>query len=664
MIRRLAALLIIGAICSTAAEAGVTRLQIDRREVILNGKPFGAAGPYEKLSGKVHFALDPALPQNRGIVDLNLAPKNARGLVEFTADFYLLKPVDASKGNGRLFYEAGNRGTKRILPVFQDAANAADPATAQEFGNGALMQQGFTLLWMGWQWDVPEGRMRMEIPIATNNGAPITGWVRGNFIPGANATSALIADRGHQPYPVVDPASAEHRLLVRTLPTDAPREIARETWRFSGPGSITLDRGFEPGLIYDVVYRARDPRVIGAGLSGTRDLVSFFKHATAAQGNPMPGITTAIGWGVSQTGRFLRHFVYEGFNEDERGRRVFDGVIDQVGGAGRGSFNHRFGQQSRDQLQHFNILYPVDMFPFTDADQLDPETGVTDGLLARAAKSNTVPKFFHVLTDSEYFNRAGSLIHTDVNGMRDVPPPATSRIYFIASAPHIVGAFPPAPFADPDFAGRADMNTLVYTPVIRALFRSLDRWIADGIEPPASRYPLLVEGTLTAIDKSGWPAIPGYSRPQNPMTTYRLDFGPEWPKGIVTKEPPGIGKAFVGRVPAVDEAGNDRAGIRLPEIAVPLATHTGWNYRRANIGAADRLASEIGSYLPLPRTRADREKTGDSRKSIAERYASLDDYIGKISLASLALVKDGFLLPEDVPAVIERARAHYEWAVR
>jgi hypothetical protein len=664
VIRVLAAAIAITVGGSAVAEAGLTRLQIDRREVVLNGRAFGAAGPYEKLAGKAHFALDPSLPQNTVVVDLDLAPKNAKGLVEFSADFYLLKPVDPARGNGRLFYEAGNRGTKRILPVFQNAVNAADPATAEEFGNGALMQQGFTLLWMGWQWDVPQGRMRMEIPIATDHGRTITGWVRGNFIPGANATTALIADRGHQPYPVVDPESAEHRLLVRTLPTDPPREIARATWRFTGPGSIALDRGFEPGLIYDVVYRARDPRVVGVGLAGTRDIVSFFKHATAAEGNPSPGLARAIGWGVSQTGRFLRHFVYQGFNEDERGRIVFDGLIDQVGGAGRGSFNHRFGQQSRDQLQHFNILYPVDMFPFTDSDQLDPQTGVTDGLLARAARSNTVPKFFHVLTDSEYFNRAGSLIHTDVTGTRDVPPPPTSRIYLISSAPHIVGAFPPAPFGDADFAGRADMNPLVYTPVIRALFRAMDRWITDGAAPPASRYPLLADGTLTAVDRSGWPAIPGYARPQSPMTTYRLDFGPDWPKGIVTKEPPGIGKPFIGRVPAVDEAGNDRAGIRLPEIAVPLATHTGWNYRRPAIGAPDRLASEIGSYLPLPRTRADRENSGDSRQSIAERYAGLEDYLGRISLAALELARDQLLLPEDVPAVIDRARAHYVWATR
>ena len=664
MTRRLAIVLAALWLWPVAADASVTRLQIDRREVVLNGRPFGAAGPYEKLAGKAHFALDPSLPQNRGIVDLNLAPKNAQGLVEFWADFYLLKPVDPARGNGRLFYEAGNRGSKRILPVFQEAANSADPTSAEEFGNGALMRQGFTLLWMGWQWDVPAGRMRMEIPIATENGKTITGWVRGNFIPGANATSALIADRGHQPYPVVDPESAEHRLLVRTLPTDTPREIARATWRFTAPGTITLDRGFEPGLIYDVVYRARDPRVVGVGLSGTRDIVSFFKHATAAQGNPMPGITTAIGWGVSQTGRFLRHFVYQGFNEDERGRKVFDGLIDQVGGAGRGSFNHRFGQQSRDQLQHFNILYPVDMFPFTDADQLDPETGITDGLLARATKSSTVPKFFHVLTDSEYFNRAGSLVHTDVNGTRDILPPPTSRIYLIASAPHIVGAFPPAPFPDADFVGRADMNPLVYTPVIRALFRAMDRWVSEAIEPPPSRYPMLADGTLTTVAASGWPRIPDYLRPQSPMTTYRLDFGPDWDKGIVSKEPPGIGKPFIGRVPAVDEAGNGRAGIRLPEIAVPLATHTGWNYRRATIGAPDRLASEIGSYLPLPRTRADRERTGDTRQSIAERYASLEDYLGRVSLAAIALVREQFLLPEDVSGVIERARLHYVWATR
>jgi hypothetical protein len=666
-------LLLFGAVVA-CAEAEVVRLEVTRRQVLLNGQAFGAAGPYEKLVGTVHFALDPTLPANAGIVDLALAPRNVRGLIEFSADFYLLKPVDPARGNGRLFYEAGNRGTKRILPVFQRATGSADPTTAAEIGNGALMNQGFTLLWMGWQWDVPEGRMRMDIPIATENGQPITGLVRGDFIPGPNATTALIADRGHIPYPVVDPQSREHVMYVRTLPSDPPQMISREQWRFTtppagaaattGPNSVTLDGGFEPGRIYDVVYRARDPRVVGVGLAGTRDIVSFFKHATAAQGNPSPGLRFAIGWGVSQTGRFLRHFVYEGFNADERGRIVFDGVFDQVGGAGRGSFNHRFGQQSRDQLQHFNIQYPVDMFPFADEEQTDPVTGARDGLLARARPSKTVPKFFHLLTNSEYFNRAGSLTHTDVTGTRDVDAPATSRIYQVASAPHIVGPFPPAPYTDPDFVGQAEMNPLDYNPVIRALFRALDAWVVSGAEPPPSRYPRLDNDTLTSPDRAGWPRVPGFAIPQAPMTTYRLNFGPEWSKGRVTIEPPRLGAPFVSRVPAVDEAGNDRGGIRLPEVAVPLATHTGWNYRRPSIGAPDRLASEIGSYLPLARTRADRERTGDSRLSIEERYSDKQAYLDRITAAAHELVEQRYLLIEDVADLVARAGAHYDWATR
>jgi len=392
--------------------------------------------------------------------------------------------------------------------------------------------------------------------------------------------------------------------------------------------------------------------------------VSFFKHASATAGNPMPGLTHAIGWGVSQTGRFLRHFVYEGFNEDEQGRIVFDGVFDQVGGAGRGSFNHRFGQQSRDQLQHFNIQYPVDMFPFTDEEQTDPVTGVTDGLLARARRAGTVPKFFHLLTNSEYFNRAGSLVHTDVTGTRDVDPPPTSRIYMVASAPHITGTFPPGPYQDPDFVGQADMNPLVYTPVIRALFAALDTWVVTGAAPPPSRYPRLSDGTLTSPEKAGWPHVPGFALPHSPMTTYRLDFGPGWARGLVAIEPPRLGPAFVSLVPAVDEAGNGRGGIRLPQVAVPLATHTGWNYRRPSIGAPDRLASEIGSYLPLPKTREERERTGDGRSSIAERYAGRQAYLERIDAAARALVEERYLLADDLAAIRADAAAHYDWATR
>jgi hypothetical protein len=653
--------LVVTLLSTAIAEAHVVRLRVERRETLLGGKAFGLAGAYEKLMGKVDFALDPEDPANQLIVDLKLAPQNVRGEVEFSADFYLLKPVDAARGNGILFYEAGNRGTKRILATFQKGGRSQDPTTEDDIGNGALMRQGFSLLWMGWQWDVPEGRMRMEMPIATDNGRPITGLVRGNFILGTRTNRASLADRGHRAYAPLDPDDDENVMTVRRLRLDPPEVVPRNRWRFVGDGMVELEGGFEPGRIYDVVYRTQDPRVVGCGLAGTRDLTSFFKY-DESEANPLPGIQYAIAWGVSQTGRFLRHFVYQGFNADERGRQVFDGILDQVGGAGRGSFNHRFGQASRDALQYFNILFPVDMFPFTDAPETDPVTGETDSLLARARESGTVPKFFHILTNSEFFNRSGSLVLTDPAGTRDVESPETSRIYIISSAPHIVGAFPPAPSNSPDFKTQAPMNTLVYDPVVRALFHDMAQWVAHDVPPPSSRRPRIADGTLVPPGKAGWPHVPGFEIPSEPLPAYRLDFGPDWGKGIVTFEPPHVGKPFVVLVPAVDDAGNGRAGIRVPEIEVPLATHTGWNYRHPDIGSPDRLSSEIGSYFALPKTRVERERTGDGRKSIEERYRDETDYVGRITEAALKLIEERFLLVEDLPEVIERARTHYRWA--
>jgi hypothetical protein len=654
---------ILGA-CSVV-EARVIRLRVERREVVLNGRAFGAAGPYEKLVGKVDFGFDPTLPQNAGIVDLPLAPRSARGEVEASADFYLLKPVDPRRGNGRLFYEVGNRGGKSMLGTFQKAASSPDPTTEAEFGDAALMQQGFTMLWMGWQWDVPDrpGVMRMDMPIAVENGRRIVGLVRGNFILNERAPTAPLADRNHKAYLPVDPTAADSVMTVRDDPIAKGSVVPRSQWRFVDGGNVALEGGFEPGRIYDVIYRAADPRVVGCGLAGTRDLVSFMKHDTSPD-NPSPGIRHAIGWGVSQSGRFLRHFLYQGFNADEHGLRVFDGVFDQVGGAGRGSFNHRFGQASRDALQHFNILFPVDLFPFTDAPETDPQTGVVDGLLARAVKAGVAPKVVHLLTNSEYFNRAGSLVHTDPTGLQDADVPPNTRIYMIASAPHGPGPFPPVSNRGGGMVGRAALNPLNYSPAVRALFRALDRWVAEDVEPPPSAYPHIADGTLTSPDKAGWPAIPGYQLPQQPLRAFHLNFGPDWPKGIVSVEPPEIGAPFTVRVPAVDADGNVRAGIRLPDIAVPLATQAGWNYRDASIGAPDRLAGEIGSYIPFARTRADREKAHDPRLSIEERYTNRDEYAGKFAASALDLVDHGYLLQEDVADLLRRAVAHYDWAMK
>jgi hypothetical protein len=648
-------------VATSMVEARLVRLLIERREIVANGKVFGLAGPYEKLIGIAEFRLDPDQPQNQIIVDLPLAPRNVDGDVEFSAEFYLLKPVEPTRGNGRLFYEVGNRGSKRILRTFQKAPRSSDPMTVEEFGDGSLMREGFSLLWMGWQWDVPKGRMRMTMPIATDGDETITGLVRGNFV-GPRTETALLADRGHQAYSVIDPESDEHVMTVRNLSTDPPEIIPRARWRFTEPGVVALDGGFEPGRIYDVVYLSQNPRVVGTGLAGTRDIVSFFKYDTS-EANPLPGINYALAWGVSQSGRFLRHFVYQGFNENEDGHQVFDGVFDQVGGAGRGSFNHRFGQASRDALQHFNFLYPVDMFPFTDATTTDPVTGQSDGLLRQADATGTTPKVFHVLTNSEYFNRAGSLTHTDVTGSRDIDPAATSRIYFLASAPHILGRFPPQPNSNEVFLGQAPMNILAYTPVIRALFKALDAWIVEKQEPPPSLYPRIDAGTLVSPADTGWPDLPNVSLPREPLTALRLDFGPNWHRGIVTHEPPRIGAPFIQLVPAVDSDGNDRAGIRMPELVVPLATQTGWNYRHESIGAADRLSSEIGSYFVFAHTKAERENSGDPRLSIEERYRNKHDYVGRITQAALDLANKRYLLAADLPEIINQAGVHYDWVI-
>jgi hypothetical protein len=644
---------------SVSAEARVVKLRIEHRENVLGGKPFGPAGAYEKLAGKVEFALDPTLAINSNIVDLALAPRNSHGEVEFTADFYMLMPVDPARRNGRLFYEVGNRGGKSMLRTFQKARNSRDPQSAEEFGDGALMNQGYTLLWMGWQWDVPDGQMRMDMPIATDHGRPITGLVRGNFIPNDNSPTQPLADRNHRAYPIDDPASTDHFMTVRDRPTDPPQLIARSRWHFVGDGSVAADGGFELGRIYDVIYRARDPRVVGTGLAGTRDLISFLKY-DPSDANPVHGIRVAYGWGVSQSGRLLRHFLYEGFNEDEHGRKVFDGVIDEVGGAGRGSFNHRFAQASRDAEEFFNVFYPADMFPFTDGPETDPVTGQTDSVLGRAEARHVAPKVMHIFSNSEYFNRAGSLIHTDPVGEHDIEPPANARIYFVSSGPHGAGPFPPV-----QPAGAAALNNpLDRAPIVRALLKDLDDWVVDGTPPPPSRIPHIADGTLVPTPQAGWPTIPGVQFPVPFLKTYRLDFGPDWKKGIVSNEPPKIGKAFVGLVPAVDLNGNSRAGIRMPAIEVPIGTYGGWNFRNPSIGSADQLFGEIGSFHPFPRTKAERMKTGDSRLSIEERYASREEYISKATSVARQMVQDRFLLPQDVSDPVNQAAALYEWAVK
>ncbi len=640
--------LLVLAMLPGTAIATLSNLEVNRNEPVLAGKSFGLAGSYRKLRGKAHFTLDPNAASNQSIVDLKLAPRNNAGLVEFDADFFLITPSDPKKSNGKLLYEVGNRGTKAALRVFQKAEASSDPVSPQHFGDGFLMEQGYSILWMGWQWDVPEGRMRMNLPVATENGSSITGLVRGNFILYKRSSTAELADRNHLAY---EPSSMDNRedyMTIRDTATGAPQRIPRADWQMLPAGKVSLKGGFAPGMIYDVVYKAKDPRVLGASFAATRDLISFFKSAS---NKDLPPIRLAYGWGVSQSGRYLRHFLYEGFNEAEAGGKVFDAVFDEVGGAGRGSFNNRFGQASRDAEQHFNFFFPVDIFPFTDSPTTDPFTKQTDSLLARAEAKRVTPLLFHVLSSSEYYNRAGSLIHTDPSGSTDIAPPSTSRIYLISSTPHFPGTFPPTRQGGSEPETAAALNPLSRTPIVRALFMALDAWTCLGIPPPDSQYPKLSNQTLVSPMRANWPSIPNVTLPPPALKVFQLDFA---------TEPPKIGPQYTTLVPALDANGHDIAGIHHPAIAVPLATYTGWNYRHQSTGAPGQLAGETGSILPLAKTKATRNVVTDSRPSIAERYPTKEHYLGLYATAAQSLVRNRFLLAIDLPDLLDQATLYYD----
>ena len=617
------------------ARAAVTHVDV------LERAPLAGYPSYERVVGKIHFAVDPKLAANHIIVDLDRAPQNAQGLVEFTADLYMLKPVDAARSNGTILFEVSNRGNKALLSMF-DLGGKPDPHSADDLGDPLLFQQGFTLVWVGWEWDVPRraGVLGMDAPRA----AGITGVVRAEIIRPERTQRASLGDRLQTPYPAADPSTAT--MTWRDDPLAPGTEVPRSQWRFVENGSqVEFDPGFQPGRIYEVIYQAQDPVICGLGPAAIRDYISYLKRTGAAK--------RAIGFGSSQSGRFLRTFLYSGFNADEQGARVFDGLWAHVAGAGRGSFNIRFGQPSRDGHPRLNRFYPTDIFPFTDLPETD--SGVTDSILARATAEHVVPRIFYTNGSYEYWGRGAALIHVTLDGRRDFAVAPDTRIYYVAGTQHGPGANP----VRHDTENAA--NPQDYRYALRALLVAMNDWITRGMAPPASRPPLLAQGQLTTPDSLRFPHVPGVHVPQQPYTVYRLDFGPEFrAKGIISIEPPKVGKPFPLLLPQVDADGNELSGIRVPELAVPLATYTGWNLRDARIGAPDVAYDMVGSFLPFPRTAADRERTGDPRRSIEERYKSRAEYLEKVTAAADSLVRARLLLAADVSKITDRAAARWD----
>ncbi len=682
--------------------ARVTGIDIQRREPVLGGMAFGPSGAYEKIVARVHFAVRPDDPHNRAIVDLDLAPRNANGEVEFSADLWMLRPVHG--GNGALLLEIPNRGGKAMLRLVDGGTPSSDPSSSSDFGDAWLLRQGYTLAALGWQWDAPPpDSLRLYAPVATDHGQPITGLLRDDFTPVAATNDwplghIIVGHIGGTEYPVANPDDPRNVLTVRDTPTGPRTVIPRGQWSFIQPGvahyvpiaqgrrlqaphgSIHLNSGFQPGRIYELVYVVKDPVVAGLGFAAVRDFVSWLKYgnsahmapvsagqAAAAEPVPVAPVRRAYALGISQCGRWLRTLLYEGFNQDEQDHMALDGILAHVGGAGRGSFNLRFAQPSRDSQPMSSIFWPTDIYPFTGLPEQDPvhPHAAPVGLLDRTRDQNALPKIFFSHTSYEYWGRAASLIHTTADGRRDMAQDPNVRIYFFAGLQHFSGPFPPQRGAG-ELASQNPQSPLPIRWFWRGMISNMNRWVRDGAPPPPTTVPRIADGTLVPLNKLAFPAIPGVHVPRSTNQAFHLDFGPRWQQtGILSLQPPSVGAAFPVLVPQVDADGNDRAGVHLPEIVVPLATYTGWNLRDPSTGAPDQRPSFLGSYFPFAKTAAERKAAGDPRLSVEERYpGGRDEYLDRYKQAVDVLVRARWILPDDAPALNAQGAAEWDYATK
>ena len=670
---RYSALLLLFSLFSLLGQARVLEVKIESRTPVLNGKSWGSSGAYELIKGTITYGLDPDHVANQKIIDLYLAPRNADGLVVATGHLVVAQPLDRSKGSGLAMVEVSNRGGKFTPSYFNQATKGREllPDDPAYWGDGLLLEQGMTLIWVGWQFDVPvdENTLRLEVPKVTQqDGSPIIGWVRSDWTVDQEADFLSLGHRMQTGYPAIDLDSKAHQLTVRDG-RDAPRSIVpRATWSFGriedgkvvrDAKYIHLEGGFKAGKIYELVYKSKDPVVVGMGLTAIRDVLSYAKYDASCPFSVKQGIAT----GVSQTGRFLRTFLYHGLNTDEAGRQVYDGMLIITAGAGRGSFNHRFGQPSRDAHRYSAFFYPTDVFPFTGIEQEDPFNGNKDGLYNGMRVQEHLPKIFYVNTGYEYWGRAASMIHMRADGQSDAPLAEHERVYHIASGQHFVDAFPPRPerkLGQQIAAYRG--NPLQFKPNYRALLLHLGDWVSKDKNPPASQYPKIEQGELVSKESLDFPYLKGLAAPKVIHHAYQVDYGERWKlDGIVDHQPPILGYAYPSLVPQVDRSGNEMGGIRNVEIRVPLATYTPWSLRGGMAGDTRELADFRGMYIPFARTEQERIVHNDPRPSINSLYPNKETYEAKVQEAITDLVQEGFLLERDREFVQQQALKHWEY---
>ncbi len=678
---RTAAVLALGLLVATGlprtGEARVVRFVIELREPFAGGVEWGTSGPYERLRGTAYLEVDPRDPLNAVIVDLDKAPRNSRGMVEFSTPFFILKPVDMARGNHKVFHMANNRGN--------NPGGLISSRTADQVGSSdVVLRMGYTIVDAGWEGDVvpTATRLAANLPIATQpDGSPIVGLMRVEYsdrnIPlGGAFTLNLKGRAAFRSYETASTDTAQATFTVRDS-VDGPKiPIPPGRWAFgrcpNGRPSLvpsTCDicyfDGFQSDKLYELIYLAKNPIIMGLGHAATRDVASFLRYeAQDDEGTPNPlgpspgheGITRVYATGASQTGGYLRDFVYLGFNEDESHRKVFDGIIPTIAGTDRVFINVRFADPDVFSEQDFHHDFLQSSYPpFTYAVTTDPLSGVRDGILKRP---ETDPLVFQIDSSTEFWQLRGSLNVADGLG-KPVPIPDNVRLYFNSSTAHgnlTVGLLTPPPGRDPRCQNATPSGAVSET--LRALLVAMDRWADQGIEPPKSNYPRVEDGTLVTLDEAreAWPALAGVDFPTVLNEYELLDFGPEFgPQGgVLTVQPPRLGPGYRLFVPKIDRDGLDIAGIRPIQVRVPLGTTTGWNVRRPEHRGPD-LCGLTGSFFPFAERRSERFAGGDPRQSLEERYRDHDGFVKAVRKATKRLVRERFLLPEDAEALIAAA---------
>ena len=640
-------LLAVGFLAGNQALADVTRIDIVEQETLTDA---GVDFSYRRISGLVHFTLDPNDPANAAVTDIQLAPLNADGLVEYAADFRLLVP-SADIANGGLLYNVNNRGNSRVPPE----VSLQHP----------LSGKGFTYLISGWINEIAPrpGRLRLHAPVVGIGDAPVTGEVRYEVSVENAADSVNIAGGGHLAYAPTEAGLANARLTQRLYQEDPRIPVSRADFDLQVNEVadhnqvevlLSVDGGLQPGYLYELIYEARDPVLAGAGLAGIRDLVSLLRYADTDSellaDLDLAEIEHTVAWGISQSGRLLRQFVYDGFNSDLQGRQVFDGVIPVIAGGGYGMFNNRFAMPTRTNGHHSNYLYPNDLFPFTYGESTDPYTGRRDGVLSKARADGTVPRIMHIQTTNEYWLRAGSLPHTNPQGTADARIPEEVRFYTIGGSQHGSrdGVVREAS------RGQLPDNPNRWSPISESLIVAMYDWVAEGVEPPASRYPRIADGTLVPshidgeINSRAWQPLAGINHPGSMYQPQHTGYGDRWDsERIIDTHPEYSDHAYGALVPAVDADNNDLAESTVlpPLTSVPLGTFVPWNLRAPSNGAEASLARLTGGYIPFAENPAAAQQQQDPRSTLESLYRSADDYLSRYEQATDELIEQGFLLP-------------------